>query len=415
MTEKVDARFESRQPRGAQTAAILVIQLICAGYSAMNPAMTALQNTFADEPLTSIFPVTMVSTLAMLGCTVGVFITGAVGNKVKPKTMAIIASFTFTIAGCLPAFIYVYPLLLVCRFVCGMGIGLMTPLANLLILGCYKGDRKASLLGYAQIFLSIGSLALQTIVGLLATADATGQLVFISHLWGVPTMIMAFFLPDPDMYEGEEAVDAPVEEEKADKKVTIPASVWILAVIYGIFGLANTPTLLNCTTILVDCGLDTATVGTVSAIVLDAFSICGMIAATFYGKIFSKVPQFTTAIGFGIMFLADVLIFVCTSLPTVCIGYCVLGMGSSIFMPSAYAWIGEASTPESNAAGISAFQIPNKLTSFLSSYWLLLFSTLFGESVYSPGYFITIFMALGTILFIFYNPWKNKAKEAAAA
>lgn len=414
MTERVEGGVVAKEPTGLHTAAIMTIQLICLGVSAMTPAMSVFQTYFADEPLTAVFPVTSISTMPTLGCMIGTFITGAVVNKVKPRTLAIIAGAIFVFAGVLPTVIYLYPLVLVSRLLVGIGIGLMTPLANIIILGCYKGDRKASLLGYATLLLNIGGLVIQTLAGVLAGVDATGRLVFLCQLWGIPSLIMSFFLPDPDMYEGDE--ESGVEDaDSSDKKVKIPASVWVVGLIFLGFNLFNYPTLLNCSNLLMECGVSSETVSTTAAMVLNCYTIIGMIAGVVYGKIFNKAPQWVLAIGFASAAIGEFMLFFLTSIPAIWIGYIFVGFGFSTFLPASYAWAGEVSTPESRAAGVSAIQILNKLGGFLSTYWMLFCTNVFGESIFAPGYVVTVFMAICTVFFALYNPWRGKENGAAAA
>lgn len=419
MTEKVEAGLAPKQPSGIRTAAVLMIQTMVMGFGIITPAIAVLQTYWADNPLVAFLPVTLTSTLPTLTTMLGIVISGSLVGKVKPKTLAIWAAALFVVFGTLPYFFYSsYIFLLVCRAICGVGLGLMNPLANTIILGCYVGDKKASLLGYGTLMMNGGCMIMQTLSGVLAGIDTSGRLIFLVHLFGLFALVFAFMLPDPDMYEGE-AQEQPAEVEEAEaaakKKAKIPGSVWFVAVLVCLFNVFNYPTMLNCSTILMNSGVATESASFVASMALNCYTIFAMIAGALFGQLFKRAPRWTMPFGFACSCIGILLIVGIANVPAVCVGMSLVGGGYYIFFTSSFSWTGAVSDPNAYAKGISCIQTLKNLGGFIATYWLLLLQNTIGDSVYFAGYVLAAYCVIGAIVVFFYNPWKNQKAEAAEA
>ena len=419
MTERTDLGMGPKEPSGVRTAAVLMIQLLCAGVSLITPAMAILQEYWGSNPLTSALPVTLISTLPTLTTMLGVLISGAlVGKAVKPKTMAVVASVFFIVFGTLPFFFYgSYALLLVCRALCGIGIGLMNPLANTIILGCYSGSKKDSLLGYSTLMINVGVLVLATLGGVLAGYGEGARFVFLSHLTGIISLVFAFMLPDPDLYQEDVAQEGVEDAEDAGKKkAKIPGSVWFCAFLLFFYGFFNYPTMLNQSTFIMNNGIDSAAAATLAALSSNCNTILGMVSAALFGRIFKKTPRWTMSVGmlscaFGAFLIAGI-----STVPCICIGQGFLGFGFRLWYPACFSWVSEVSDPAANARGVSLMGILMNLGNFVSTYWLAFITMVTGDGVYFPCYVEICYLVLAAILVAFLNPWSGrKAKEPAAA
>ena len=415
MTETTEAGLAPKQPSGIRTAAVMCIQLINMGVCAITPAIAVLTEYWGSNPLTAALPVTLVSTIVTLTTMLGIVISGALVNKVKPKILAIIASVLFTFFGVLPFFIYnSYIFLLVCRALCGIGIGMMNPLGNAIVLGCYAGDKKDSLLGYGTLMMNGGGMVLQTVAGVLAGVGVGGRYVFLAHLFGIIAIIFAFLLPDPDLYQGEAAQEAPEGVEEAPKeKAHLPGSVWIVAIIIFGFNVLNYPAMLNCSSVLLDIGVSESNASFIASMALNCYTIFGMIASAIFGKVFQKIPSLTMPLGFLCAALGIFLIIVPGNIACVCIGMALIGGGFCLVYPACFSWCNAVCDPSSYASGISVIQTLMNFGGFVATYWMLLLAALTGESVYSAGWAECIGCIAFAIIFLLYNPWKGKKAQEA--
>ena len=415
MTVATEAAMAPKQPSGIRTAAVMCIQLMLMGFGVVTSGMAILTEYWSSNPLTTFLPVTLISTLPTLTTIFGILISGALIGKVKPKVLAIIASLIFVVFGVMPFFYYNYAFLLVCRALCGIGLGLMNPIANTIILGCYSGSKKDSLLGYGTLMMNGGSLVFNTLGGVLAGVGTGGRFIFLAHLFGLVALVFAFLLPDPDLYQGE-AQEAPAESEDVQDapKAKIPGSVWFLGIVLALFNVCNYPAMLNCSTILMNSGIDSSTAATVAAMALNCYTIFAMIGGGIFGTIFKKIPQWVIPIGWALCALGAFFIFVVSNVPAIYAGLILIGFGFDIVYPCAFSWCGAVSAPAAYAKGISTIQTMMNVGSFLSTYWLVLCGILFGDAIYAPGYVEILFCAIFAVVFAFYNPWKGKKTEAAA-
>lgn len=417
MTEKTESGLEPKQPSGIRTAAVLCIQLMVMGVAVITPGLAILQEYWSGDPLTTALPVTLISTLPTLTTMLGIIVSGSLLGKVKPKYLAIAASAIYVVFGTLPFFVYgSYAFLLVCRAICGIGIGLMNPLANTIILGCYSGSRKDSLIGYGTLMMNGGGMILQTLGGVLAGIGTGARYMFLAHLFGLIALVFAFMLPDPDMYQGEDTAAEPKEVEDAQQgKAKMPASVWVIALLLFFFNMLNYPTMLNCSTFLTDSGIGSESAATIAAMALNCYTIFGMVSSALFGQVFKRIPQWTISLGFLLNAVGIALIVVVGGTAGVCVGMSMLGLGFNLVFPAAFSWCGAVCDPAANAKAVSTIQTMINLASFLSTYWMVLCGIIFGDTVYVPGYIALVYCVIALLVAFFYNPWRGRKTEAAAA
>ena len=74
----------------------------------------------------------------------------------------------FLAGGVAPAFLNNFTTLLLSRAVFGIGIGLLSPLGNALVLGLFEGQERANMLGLGGVVMNLGGIAFQMLVGFLA-------------------------------------------------------------------------------------------------------------------------------------------------------------------------------------------------------------------------------------------------------
>ncbi|MGI6216042.1 MAG: MFS transporter [Coriobacteriales bacterium] len=414
MTVDANAQYAPKQPSGIRTLAVLMIQFVLMGFVVVTPAIAVFMDHFGPDAAATGLPVTLISTLPTLTTCIGILLSGfLVGKFVKHRTMAIIATLTFTIFGFLPAIFYNYITVLICRAACGLGLGLLNPLASAIILGCYSGNKQASLLGYGTLIINGGGIVLQTLGGILADIDTSGQLVFWAHLLGFVSVIFAFLLPNPEL---------PTTDSQGKKvKVHIPGVVWIICLVYVIFQVLNYPAMLNAGTIMMDPehmggnALSLDNVGFMASMALNVFTILGMIAGAAFGTVFKHMKKWVIPLGWFLCALGILCVVAGNHPVWLCVGFGLLGLGFDWVAPAYTSWIGIAANPASYPMCITAVQISQQLGAFLATFWLQLLTMTVGDAVYFPGYIEFAFCIIFTVIFLFVNPWKNKKAEEAAA
>lgn len=374
------------------TAAIMCLFLVSMGFTVVTPAMATLGAHYAGKD------VTWISTLPTLFTVIGTALAGSVmGKKVKYRTLAIASGLLYVIGGCAPALFDNYAGMLVCRALLGFGLGLMSPLGNALIVGNYKGQKQASLLGYGTLFMNAGGIILQMLGG--ALADMNWQLVFWGHAFGLVGLIMAFFLPEPN------APTVAPETEKTGKKEKMSSAVWIIAILFVIFNVLNYPIMLNISTLFVMRDAGTAAAAATS---LSLYTVAGCVAGLVFGTIFKFAKRWCIALGYILCGLGALCVYVGQNAIVMTLGLVLVGFGFSTIMPAFFAWVGVV-TPASTVAGaISICMAFTNLGAFISSFWLQFLTAVFGENIMSGIMVeIVVFLVIGAI-FLIYSPFKEK-------
>ena len=374
------------------TAAIMCLFLVSMGFTVVTPAMATLGAHFEGKDIT------WVSTLPTLFTVLGTALAGSVmGRKMKYRTLAICAGLLYVVGGCAPALFDNYAGMLVCRALLGFGLGLMAPLGNALIVGNYKGQKQASLLGYGTLFMNGGGIILQMLGG--ALADVNWQLVFWGHAFGLIGLVMAFFLPEPDV-----PAQTP-QAAQSGKKEKMGKAVWVVAILFVVFNVLNYPIMLNISSLFVIRGAGTAAAAATS---LSFYTVAGCVAGLVFVTVFKFAKRWCIALGYILCGLGALCVYVGQNAVIMTLGLILIGFGFSTIMPAFFAWVGLI-TPASTVAGaISICMAFTNLGAFVSSFWLKFLTAVFGENIMSGIMVeIIVFLIIG-VIFIIYSPFREK-------
>ncbi len=375
--------------------AIMAIFLVNRGVNIVTPAMNTFYEHFSDFSRET---VAMISTLPNLTLVIGTLVVGAVvGKRFSFKTMAILGSVIYLIGGVAPYFIDDLYVILGCRLLFGFGLGLIYPLSNALINGLYEGDKRATYLGYGTFMLNLGGIALQTLGGILADID--WQLVFLAHAVSLLALVCAFLLPEPPKKEAAAKTGG----------IWLTAPVAVIGVVFFVYMLMAYPAMLNISVIFSD------RLGSGAAVASTALSLYTALAAVsgfFFGMIFKKLKRWCLFLGFAIATIGMVMVQVGNVYIVLTLGVGFIGLGFGIIMPALLAWCAKIA-PEGKVAICTSFALAMmNLAGFVSSFYLSGLAAAFGESVYSPIKIAMVVLALMTVAFIVYNPFKETQASA---
>lgn len=376
--------------------AIMAIFLVNRGVNIVTPAMNTFYEHFGDFSRET---VAMISTLPNLTLVIGTLIVGAVvGKRFSFKSMAILGSIIYLIGGVAPYFIDNLYVILGCRLLFGLGLGLVYPLSNALINGLYEGDKRATYLGYGTFMLNLGGIALQTLGGVLADID--WQLVFLAHVVSLLALVCAFLLPEPPKKEGAAKTGG----------IWLTGPVAAIGIVFFVYMIMAYPAMLNVSVIFSD------RLGSGAAVASTALSLYTALAAVsgfFFGMIFKKLKRWCLFLGFAIATIGMVMVHVGEVYIVLTLGVGFIGLGFGIIMPALLAWCAKVA-PEGKVAICTSFSLAMmNLAGFVSSFYLSGIAAAFGESVYAPIKIAVVVLALMTVVFIVYNPFKETQASSA--
>ena len=345
------------------TITILSIFFIQMGLGIMTPAIQNLAQAFPDIPFTTILLVSTLPSLAMIPSS---FVVGPLAEKYGYRTINIFGMLLFTIGGAAPYFMADFTMILVARGVVGLGLGILFPMGNALVLKFYEGQKRANMMGIANVVANIGGITLQ-MAGAFLCAIAW-QYSFLAHLVGiVALLLLIFFLPEPEKALAPES----------GQKVKLPIIVFILAVLCAFVQMINGPVLLNMSTIIISSKLGTAAS---AGAVLSMFTVGGMAGGAVFGKTFQKSGRFTLAIGVAVVSIGLGIVNYAGSLILLGLGTTVCGIGLFIFIPGCMMEIGMKVPPAIIALATGIYMATANVGLFLSPYYMAFLAKVSGNS-----------------------------------
>lgn len=385
-----------QQVKPISTFTILAMAFFGMGVGTITPALNAIFVQFSDLPITTLL---LVSTLPSLTVIPATLIAGSVaGSKVKYRTLAVLGMTLFVLGGVAPYFATDFSVILIERAVFGIGLGIMSPLANSLVMGVYEGDKVATMTGMVTLAMNIGGMVLQFMGGYFAAIGWNYS--FLPHALGIISLLLViFFLPEP--------AQAPVtaETQKAPKE-KLPVKLFIIVLVYGIYTLSVYPMLVNMSTLIVERGMGTtATAG----IVLALLTIGGMVAGSVFGKLFKISGRFIMAVGYALAAIGFALVVFASNIALLSVGVFIEGFAMSTLIPASMMLISMTVKPSQMALGVSFFMAGMNLFGFLSTYWIGAIAGITGDAVTAP---IAVSVAVTTVFFVIFlivNPLKGGA------
>lgn len=378
--------------------AIMSIFFLSMGVGTITPALNSIMEAFPELSVSTIY---LSSTLPSLTVIPATIIAGMLaGNKAKYRTLAAIGIILFILGGVAPFFASSFTLILIERAVFGIGLGIISPLGNALVIGNFEGDRRASLMGTGTLMMNVGGIILQFLGGYCAGIQ--WNYCFLPHILGIVSLILVMiFLPEPP------ALEQPAGSAEKPK-AKIPAGVWILSILFGAVMFIDYPMLMGMSTYLSILQVGDATT---SALVLSFFTVGGMIAGVIFGKLFKITGRFVIAVGLLLMAAGYAMLLFIPNVVMITIGAAVVGIGFSSLMPAVMMILGMMCPPESVALSTSILLAIMNLFAFLSTYWIQLIANISGDAIIAPMFVGMIIAVVGGVIFLIVNPLPKQKEE----
>jgi MFS family permease len=164
------------------------------------PAVKPLAIAF---PNTDALSVQWVVTLSSIFILPTLFLSGSLGRRFNRKSILITGLVLYLIGGVGPAFMHSFDLILVCRAILGLSIGLISPTFNSLIAENFQGEARSRMNGIQTSLNGIGGALFLSIGGFIATLGWRD--VFMTYFYSVALLIlvMAFLPKFPPLQVGQ--------------------------------------------------------------------------------------------------------------------------------------------------------------------------------------------------------------------
>jgi len=371
--------------------AVMSVFFIAMGIGTITPAIQNIAEAFPDIAFSTIL---LVSTLPSLTIIPATLFAGAVaGNKMKYRTLLLIGILLFVVAGVAPAFLGNFTAILISRAVFGIGLGIISPLGNALILGLFEGQARANMLGLSGVVMNIGGIAFQMLGAILCAIN--WRYAFYAHALGALSLIVVFFLlPEP------EKVEQPAGGASAPK-AKMPGSVYLISLLFGLAMMLNYPMMVNMSTIIITGNLGNAAS---AGAVLSMFTVGGMVAGVLFGKVYQKATRFTIPIGLGIIAIGMGLVNFANNLAIITAGATTVGFGFSLVMPAVMMMLGMIVPPQAFAIATAILMAVMNGFAFLSTYYVAIIGSVIGrQPIREPIFIAMLVYAAATVVYTLMN------------
>jgi MFS family permease len=363
--------------------AIVSLYFFSMGFTLVTPAMAEFTATFPGRECS------LINSLPTLFIgVVGIFLGRAAGRRLPYRELAVTGSALALVGGCLPAILGDFGFILVCRAIFGIGLGLLIPMANVLVNGNFTGGRRLALLGAGSIAMNAGGILFQTVGGLLA--ENGWQMTFWGHILYAAALVLAFFIPRTE-------TAAPCIHRSP-----LPGKIPGILVLFFIYGMLQFTLMTNTAALFESRNAGGAAV---SGLALSLFTLSGCIGGLIFGVLSRRHPKTVFPLLFGLSVLGLISIAELESRIGMILGLMTFGLGFGMIIPAFIMWAGSVSTPE-NLPKITAYVTSVLyLGDFVSTFWMDLNTAVFGSSILSNIRALALFCLIAAVAMTVRNPF----------
>jgi MFS family permease len=329
------------------------------------------------------------STIPNFGIVIGLLISPLLVNKFGQKPVIITGLLVTLITGTFPMYSSDYTLILISRFLIGLGIGLFNSMAVSLIPQFYKTSEEqlASMIGYQNVMGSVGAAISSFLISYLVTIS--WHAAFAIYFLVIPALILfAFFVPLP---KKELVISATAENQV---KQQINNKIVLISILMFFIFLFYMPVSYSLPSLIVDKGLGTSST---AALIAGLSTLVGIPIGASFGFFFKHLHDKVFPLGFALVALGFVLIAFSPNIIFLFFSVIVLGFGFGIGVPYMYNWLDWAAPEGSvNLATTSVLVFVN-VGCFISPTVINFIAGLFGNTspktimLLSSAAFILIF------------------------
>jgi MFS family permease len=260
-------------------ASVLLIALQDVGAGATTPALGAIGAAFPNVSPTVI---QNIATLPALFMVVFGLLYGPMAKVMNKRTILYVAVVCFLGGGIVPAFLNDIYLILGFRALLGVGVGLLYPLVNDLIVDFWEGGERRKLIGYAFAVGMFGGVLFQIIGG--ALSDISWHYTFYAYaVAAVFFIIPLIFLPEP-------AKKQDVVKGTSQEKAKVPPRQYGLCLLNTLWCICFTTIVANGAMVIVSEGIGTGSqIGVVFSVMTGGAFVGGIL----FGKLNKILGSFS--------------------------------------------------------------------------------------------------------------------------
>lgn len=289
----------------------------------------------------------------------GAVLFSVLANKVPRKAIAVAAPALIAAGGLLPAFVDGgLPFLLACSGVLGLGVGMVTNTANLLITDLVPAEEREATMAQNVVFVNVGSIVMTVGGGMLSAGGWQNN--YLIYLVALPILVL-ILLCVPS-YRPETGSEGPAAAPGAPKAslgaVAIVCGLTILSYNFAYSAFPNNAALILAANKIGDSSM--------AGLVIAAGTLGGIVFGLVLGKVVKYFQRFSLAVGLGLMGISFIALAYATSLPVVVAASFLIGGALSIGFAQCPFIISIGTAPMLIPAAMGVFSALSSVGGFLS-------------------------------------------------
>lgn len=375
---------------GLKTA-ILTMSLVQMATNGIAGVLAEIASTFSDVSI---------ATIQMLMTFPGIFIMFTsvlfigVSKRVNKKSLAVGGLICCVLAGILPVLYHSSLLyLFICEAMLGSGIGIIIPVATGTIAEQFIGNEKENMMGYQTAAANVGSMLMSFFAGIFAVSG--WNWAFLVYLIAVPGLLctLIFYPKNKTSKRKKNQPDNFVLDSNM-MKYAVFAGIGMILFYIG-------PTNLSLLFSERQMG-NSVTAGIGMTLIL----LGGTFSGVLFGRISSRIGRQTITVGFFMLSLGYLLIFLGHSIPVIYFGSFLSGSSISMIMPQCM--MRASSTPKSAVMAMSIVFAVANLGGFITPLLMSMIDQVCGNESASGHFRIMSGIAFIAAVAFGYGFYKNK-------
>ncbi|UWG98914.1 MFS transporter [Dehalobacter sp. DCM] len=335
-----------------------------------------------------------------------ILLSGYLAKFISKKYLLIIGSIIFAAAGFAGGFASSLMMLVVCRAIQGIGIGLAYPLAPAIISHIFSGEYRAKMLGWTQTVGCVVSVVLGLVCGYAAVASWRYAMYFYA-VFAILVIMQFIFLP---VFPPENKDESIAKVNKADgEKPKFGYPVYLAALAMMVFMSVAMIVLYNLAIFIMNEGLGTAAeAGMASSI----NTLAGFLVSLVFGYNFKFLKRYVSVLGLILMALCYLILSGAHSIAVVYVGMICLGASMNCIFPYLFTRVAQVSAKPLKTMSVSFLSMAIYLGQWISGYTSVWIAQAVGgttRQLFSTTGFIFIGMAVIAAIFIAMTQ-KNESK-----
>lgn len=327
------SRFTRNPNTPIGVLAVLLVGILCQSSGAENPALAYMSQEFSDLPFSTISTVTTLPSLMMIPASLAY---SALRRKFGFRVLFVAGSVLLVVGGVAPAWAQTFTQVLIWRGVFGLGVGVMWPLAQSMIVELYDGNRQDTLLGWNSVVTAFGGIIWSNVGGVLALQG--WREAFFTYF--IPVAVLVFcgiFMPDSGPAKKAEKVAQGVSKGRT-RKGLVALTILILTG-YFLYNFCNMTYFTNISMKVVGEGIgDSAHAGLASSF----YTVGSLVIGVLFGRAMRNrwFSRYSMSVGWIASALGMLVVGVAPSFPLIVVGSAIQGFGTGTFMPTMVGIIG---------------------------------------------------------------------------